>query len=67
MKKSIFPFCAGFFAVIIIYLAFAYGNWQMNPGKWDPMIRCFSAIFGLAGFAYAFIVTHWKIEDKKNG
>jgi hypothetical protein len=38
------------------HLAFAYGQWDINPKNWDEDIRQLAAIFGVLTFVGGFFI-----------
>lgn len=42
----------------IVYLAFAFGNWDWNPGKWDVGLRYLTSIIMMFCFIVPVVFKH---------
>lgn len=47
----------------VLYLAFAFGNWSLNAGKWDVYVRSLCALFSLVVLGPATLIANYIDEE----
>jgi hypothetical protein len=63
MKIILTAIAVYIFFVGFLYLAFSFGNWTFNAGKWEPFSRVLCALIGVIIFILGIGLTIRKIED----